>query len=497
MTLKPIVFTCALLVAAAAQPVFALGFREELQEGDKRLQQKQLELAEGSYRHALRDVKRDPGAGADDRALCLVKLGAVLQMLDITEEAQPLYKKAIKVLSRAHGAKSPLLLPDLMALGLIFELEGDYKKAIKIYQRALDIATVNNKGSDSDNIAQADCEHDLGRTAFKNGDAPLALASYRRSMALYMGAAGLPSSDPLQDLISDYSDMLEKKYGPGRNLPSAVRNELLKDRLGDLPQKRGVLPSSFEKEVTVRLAREAFDKVPVEELTKTEAARPNSANAETVVLPSGGNDIVADQAIGQQKIAFYERMIAVDIKSLGAEHPSVARDLSGLGAVYMAAGRYDEAKIVFMRALKIYETVYGDDAMLVKRTRTMLELVTENQIAAQSGDGAGTNFVAALPPVPLAAQKLDIAISLNYLAALCFSLGRVEDAEKLYAWSVSDTYHTTGERSLLLAAGLKDYARVLRTAGGSANVSRAEVLESDARAITRRVLSQQAAGSYQ
>jgi len=247
----------------------------------------------------------------------------------------------------------------------------------------------------------------------------------------------------------------------------------------------------------VRLAREAFDKVPVEELTKTEAARPNSANAETVVLPSGGNDIVADQAIGQQKIAFYERMIAVDIKSLGAEHPSVARDLSGLGAVYMAAGRYDEAKIVFMRALKIYETVYGDDAMLVKRTRTMLELVTENQIAAQSGDGAGTNFVAALPPVPLAAQKLDIAISLNYLAALCFSLGRVEDAEKLYAWSVSDTYHTTGERSLLLAAGLKDYARVLRTAGGSANVSRAEVLESDARAITSRVLSQQAAGSYQ
>ncbi|MBS1998697.1 MAG: hypothetical protein JSS86_20375, partial [Cyanobacteria bacterium SZAS LIN-2] len=61
-------------------------------------------------------------------------------------------------------------------------------------------------------------------------------------------------------------------------------------------------------------------------------------------------------------------------------------------------------------------------------------------------------------------------------------------------WAVADTYYTTGERSLLLAAALKDYARVLRTRG---NNVRAELLESDARAITRRVLSQQAAGAYQ
>jgi len=221
-----------------------------------------------------------------------------------------------------------------------------------------------------------------------------------------------------------------------------------------------------------------------------------TTDASPVVLP-GPHDFVAAEAIGQQKIAFYERMIAVDIKSLGPEHPSVARDLSGLGAVYMAAGRYQDAKIVFMRALKIYETVYGGDALLVKRTRTMLELVTENQIAAQTGDSAGTNFIAAMPPMPLAAQKLNIAISLNYLAALSYSLGRVEDAEKIYAWSVADTYYTTGERSLLLAAGLKDYARVLRTGGNAADAARAEILEVDAKAIARRVLSQQAAGSYQ
>ena len=99
-----------------------------------------------------------------------------------------------------------------------------------------------------------------------------------------------------------------------------------------------------------------------------------------------------------------------------------------------------------------------------------------------------------LPTVPLEAQNLDIAISLNYLAALCYSLGKIEDAERIYSWAVADTYLATGEQSLLLAAALTDYARLLRSAG---KTPRAEILEEDARAILRRVVSQQAIRSYQ
>ena len=155
----------------------------------------------------------------------------------------------------------------------------------------------------------------------------------------------------------------------------------------------------------------------------------------------------------------------------------MARDLSGLGAVYMAAGRYDDAKILFMRALKIYEKVYGGDALLAKRTRTILELICDDQSAEESGTTAGTNFVPDLPAIPVEAQKVDIAIALDYLASLCYSLGKIEDAERIYSWSVADTYRATGEQSLLLAAGLKDYARVLRSAG---KVPRAEILEGEA-----------------
>jgi tetratricopeptide (TPR) repeat protein len=193
-------------------------------------------------------------------------------------------------------------------------------------------------------------------------------------------------------------------------------------------------------------------------------------------------------------VEFYERMIAIDIKTLGPEHPSVARDLSGLAAVYMAAGRSDRAKELFMRALKIYENVYGGEAALVKRTRAMLELICESETSEENGSPRGNNFVSGLPVIPLAAQKIDIAIRLNYLAALCYSLGKVAEAEKVYSWALADTYYATGDQSMLLAAGLKDYARVLRSAG---NAAKADALEGDAKVIARRAVAKQALSAFQ
>jgi tetratricopeptide (TPR) repeat protein len=214
---------------------------------------------------------------------------------------------------------------------------------------------------------------------------------------------------------------------------------------------------------------------------------------QSIAPPKHLDDFAVAEPIDKQRVVFYQRMIGVDIESLGAEHPSVARDLSGLAAVYMAAHQYDEARGLFERALKIYERVYGDDALLVRRTRAVLELMSQDQQAEAKGDTAGGNFVATLPAVPVAAQKLDIAISLNYLAGLCYSLGKVEDAAKIYSWALADTYFTTGRQSLLLAAALKDYARVLRSAG---DVPKAELMEGDAGAISRQVLSQQAVRQF-
>jgi len=497
-------------------------WRHSLAQGDQCMEHKQYDLAQKCFHLAVEEVKKDPAHSADDLALCLNKLGNVLEIEDITEEALDAYRKSYKVLTRAHGRESTLLLPDLMLRASILEKDGQFKQAIKTYKHAIEIAT-NGQGANS--LLLADCQHSLGRAYFRADQSHMAEPLYKSSLALVIGQSTLPSSDLLQEIVSDYCELLEKSYAPGKNLPSDVRLELLQDRLIELSQRRGVPESAFEKEVSLRFAREAMAKVsadgdpqhdiasnqsanlPIDSsYTSTSSSSSSSSTATNQALPASEpalppiaapkdlTDFAAAEPIADQRVAFYQRMIAVDIKTLGPDHPSVARDLSGLGAVYMAAGQFDPAKTLFMRALKIYEKVYGGDSLLVKRTRTMLELLLQNQMAVERGDTSGSNFIVTVPKIPMALQKLDIAISLNYLAFLCYSLGKVDEAEKIYSWAVADFYATTGQQSFLLAAGLKDYARVLRSLG---NISKAELLENDARAIFRQTLSQQALRSYQ
>jgi tetratricopeptide (TPR) repeat protein len=482
----------------------AQGWRAAIEEGDKRLKTQQLDLAEGCFRQALRQVKRDKSSTPDDQAFCMQKLAALLQDLDISNEAVPLYKKAIKVLERAHGKQSLTLVADLRALADILENDGEFKKAVKLDTRALDLA------SHGEPLVLAESRHALGRATFKTGLYVPAELCYQAALDTVISQKTLPSSTLLEEIISDYTDLLEKSYGPGKNLPSDVRVELLKDRVGQLPRKKGVPASSFEKEVSVRLANEALDKIPQAERGAGQSAGAAAATAvdaagfgantnSSLSLPAipsaaDASDPAAVEPVSKQKVEFYERMIAIDIKTLGPEHPSVARDLSGLAAVYMAAGRSDRAKELFMRALKIYENVYGGEAALVKRTRAMLELICESETSEENGSPRGNNFVSGLPVIPLAAQKIDIAIRLNYLAALCYSLGKVAEAEKVYSWALADTYYATGDQSMLLAAGLKDYARVLRSAG---NAAKADALEGDAKVIARRAVAKQALSAFQ
>ena len=463
-----------------------LTWRDALKEGDRRLGSQQLDLAEGCYRQALRQIKKDRAASPEDRAMVDEKLAMLLQSLDITDEARPLYKKAIVTLTKARGKESPQLIPYLLAFAAVDENDGDYKAALKLLEQALSIA----RNKQQDGFVLAKCLHAYGHLQFRLEHNAIAEQNYQLSLLSLLTQNTLPDGVLLDTVIADYSDILEKNYARAKNIPSAVNAELLRDKLNLLSQKQGVAPSKFESEVSSRLAKTTMDKIPEQELTGTEPSAPSPLLS--IAGPKDAFDPVSNLGIDQQKISFYERMVAVDIKSLGPEHPSVARDLSGLSALYMAAGEYDQAKTLLMRALQIYEKVYGADSALTIRTRAMLELVNENQATAASGSTSGDGFVADIPKIPLQAQKIDTAIRLSYLASQLYNLGKVPEASQIYSYAVADVYKSSGDQNLLMAASLNDFARVLRSAG---NAPRATLLEADARAIKVKVVSRQLARS--
>ncbi|MBX9939764.1 MAG: tetratricopeptide repeat protein [Candidatus Obscuribacterales bacterium] len=498
----------------------ALTWQAGLQEGERRLSRQELESAEACFRQALRDVKRDKAASLADLALCQEKLAMILYKQDEREESVKLYRQSISTLEKARRqdkdakAINGAIIKCDLALGNILEFDGEFKSARSFYEKAEALAASDNEKIDQERLAL--CRQRLASLLVKLGERVKAEELYFSALELLLGSAKLSSATLAETIVADYQDLLEKEEGR-KNLASHVQAELLKDRIGSLPKKAGIASSNFDKEVRSRFV------APVEGGLGDLALRGLTPTANSVSPVAGSGSGVAGGGIvvgalassstsgdrldsslkarptlaliNKQRRDFYERMIAIDIKSLGADHPSVARDLYGLAVIEISDGNIEAARQLLQRTLKIYEKVYGADASLTQRSANLLEVINAGGVDSgntSSNDSNGSSleaapsFVDKVPILPLVLQKLDFAVRLNYLAALAYSLGRLERANQFYLWALADTYLTTGDRNMLLAATLKDFARLLKQAPVSGNALTSESLESDAHLVAQK-----------
>jgi len=494
------------VMAKQKQPDSYTDWRTPYIEGERKLKTQELEAAESAFTQALRNVKRNKDSTADDVALCMQSLASVHYQQDrFYEKVLPLYKQVIKTLEKAHGKDSPKLAAPLSAFAGVREDEGDYKDASKLLTRALAIV---EKTDGTGSLIYADYLHRLGRLNFKLGFPRKAEEMYYTSLNILMQQRVLPSGDLLDQHLIDYIDLLTKAENRGKILESAFQKELLKDSVASSERTQGVSVSTFNKEVSSRLAQPGATTLEEErifpggliDVPGNSAVRntPSLLNGAAVqspaIIPSRQiSDFAALEKINRQRVDFYKRMISTDILSLGPEHPSVARDLSGLATLYLAQKRFEEARPLLLKALAIYEKLYAPDSTMIKSTKTLLQLIEDEQNPqALANATAVADYAASLPTVPLAAQKMEVALRLNYLAFLCYCEGKLKNAEKIYSWAVASTAKAAGDQSLLAASSLFDFSRVLRSTGRQSD---AETMDNTAQAILRRSISANAARS--
>ncbi|MBA3992660.1 MAG: hypothetical protein C0469_03975 [Cyanobacteria bacterium DS2.3.42] len=469
-------------------------------EGERKLKTQELEAAEAAFAEALRNVKSNKNSTAADVALCYQSLASAHYMRDrFYEQVLPLYKKAISTLEKAYGKESPKLVSPLVALAGVREDEGDYKVASKLLTRAIAIV---ERADGKSSLTYGDYLHRLGRVNFKLGFPRKAEDMYYTSLLVVMQQKVLPSSEMLEQHLADYIDLLSKAENRGKSLASAFQKELLKDSASSFNRTQGVAASTFNKEVSVRFApgntSSEEDRIFPNGLADIAGAGATSsgqsgAPSSSIVTDRQMPDFVALEAINKQRVDFYERMISTDILSLGPEHPSVARDLNGLASLYLSQRKFAEAKPLLQKSLAIYEKSYTPESSMIKKTQALLQLIEDEQNPQSPANSSViAEYVSSLPTIPLAAQKLEVAVRLNYLAFLCYCQGKMSNAEKIYSWAVASTAKASGEQSLLSAASLFDFSRVLRSTGRQSD---AETMDSTAQAILRRSISQNAARS--
>ena len=386
----------------------AFDWRTLVVDGDKLLDLGSLQEAEECFRQALLAVNKQSGK-AEDIAICQGRLAYTLCREDITEDGIPLYKKAIKNQSRAFGKTDARLLDDLLAAALVLEMDGEYKKARKTIDRAIDIAR-RHLPEASTKLALA--LHQSGRIAFRYDDRALATNHFDQALDQYMSQEALTRDqyDDLIDLISDRTDLALRAEIPRKILASSFNKELLKDDLAKMQRS---------------------DKI---------------ANTKT------------------RGVDFYERMIAIDIKSLGPDHPSVARDLKGLAAIYIGQSKYDQALPPLQRARQIYASTYGaDDAATasLQQIIDMVEATSAQNLTNKANPLDLTRPDSQWPSLPRNAKTLDLAQHLIDYAFISYCQGRLPEASRAYAWAVVALDASIGQDNLLFASCLKDYKKVL------------------------------------
>lgn len=473
-------------------------WRTFLEQGRKQLASKSLTEAEISFRQALRSVKREQHS-VDDLVLCMKSLADLLYTEDYKEEPWKLYRKSLSALERAYGKESVKLLPLLLTMGSVTEFEGEYKKASVFYQRAADLAR-SNLGPQS--IELATCLHRLGHAEAHDDQGQFrdAEENYRSSLSIMMSQPALSSSEPLLELLSDYLDLLHKYTGPTKILAAQYEKELLKDQVQDLGKTRAVPRSAWQQELErqKQIQNNSQDlnvnngRITIENTETFSTVAQLLSSLSSSASPVDAVDSV-NIANSSEQIDYYERMVAIDVKTLGAKHPSVARDLKGLAAVYVAQHRYSEARPLLERALEIYQSVYTSDDLSVQRLHILLSLITEQSRVVGDTTGSANLVDSDLSPIPLQAQTFEVAQRLNELAFLDYSQGKLDDARNHYAFALSSIANATGRRSVFVAACLQDYLLVMLSSGRKAEADKMQI---QARGILAEALSAKLLQSY-
>jgi CHAT domain-containing protein/tetratricopeptide (TPR) repeat protein len=134
-------------------------------------------------------------------------------------------------------------------------------------------------------------------------------------------------------------------------------------------------------------------------------------------------------------IAIAKDLLAVREKTLGKNHPDVARSLSDLGWLHSFTGRYGEAEALFKRGLEIREKRLGKNHPDVAHILNRLALLYWN--TGRYGEAVGLHKRSLeIKEKRLGRGHTAVAYTLNNLALLYGTTGRYDEAEALYRRSL-------------------------------------------------------------
>jgi len=172
------------------------------------------EEAEKAIRQALHLRIHTPGIGPYHALVSatLKNLATLLHAKGDWAAAEPLYQRALDIVSSVHGPSSQEAAQILNNLGLLMELQRNFKGADNMLTRCLEIRKSAGEGADSPYAAQiAATLCNIGHMRVSQDDLPGAEDALLEALRIYEGGAGCGHEADWATSMHNYSVLLRRQ----------------------------------------------------------------------------------------------------------------------------------------------------------------------------------------------------------------------------------------------------------------------------------------------
>lgn len=374
--------------------------------------------AEPLYRRSLRILEKALGPKHPDVANILNNLGELHKDQGNYAQAEPLYQRSLRIWETALGLEHPSVAHSLNNLAALYAAQGDYAQAEPLFLRSLRMRE-KMLGPEHPDVALS--LNNLAEFYRLKGSYRRAEPLYRRSLRILEKALGLEHPDVALSL---------------NNLAGLYHVQ------GNYAQAEQLLQRSL------RIAEKALGPehphvaLSLNNLAENYAAQRKHAQAEPLA----------------------QRSLRIKEKALGPEHSEVAVGLNTLAGLYSAQGKYAQAEPLYLRSLQILEKELGANHPTVAKSLSNLSGLYSNQGKYAQAERLGLRSLRIKEKV-LGPEHPDVAESLNNMAALYDAQGNYAQAEPLYQRSLQVWEKALGPEHPSVATSLQNLAAFYNNQG--------------------------------
>ncbi len=411
------------------------------------------------YQKVLRNAQQY-GENHPDVATSYNNMGLVYDAQGDYAKALEYHNKALKIRLATFGENHPDVATSYNNMGLVYYSQGDYAKALEYYNKALKI-WLAIFGENHPNVATS--YNNMGMVYYAQGNYAKTLKYHNKALEIRLAIFG----EKHPDVTISYNNMGMVYYAQS-DYTKALEyyNKALKIMLAIFGENHPLVATSYNNIGSVYYSQGDYAKV-LEYYNKALKIWLAIFGENHPLVATSYNNIGGIHAIQNGydlALDYHQKALSIRLSVYGENHPDVATSYNNIGSVYYYQGDYAKALEYYNKALKIMLAIFKENHPDVATSYNNMGLVYDAQ-----GDYAKAleyyNKVLKILPAIFGENHPDVATSYNNMGMVYRNQGDYTNALEYYNKALKIRQTIFGENHPDVATSYNNMGLVYRNQG--------------------------------